>query len=53
MRGSFLDAAGINLAISNGGAEMHLCDTPTVRIGSLSLVIEGVKLLPKKFGVEK
>ena len=48
-----MDVGCIDLAISNGGAEMHLCDTPTVRIGLLSLVIEGVKLLPKKFGVEK
>ena len=40
-----MDGWGIDLAISNGGAEMHQWDTPTVRIGSLPLVVEGVKLL--------
>ena len=32
---------------------MHQWDTPTVRIGSLPSVVEGVKVLLDKFGVEK
>ena len=48
-----MDVGGIDLAISNGGAEMHQWDTPTVRIGSLPSVVEGVKLLLIKLGVEK
>ena len=31
----FLDVGYIDLAISNGGAEMHQWDTPTVCIGPL------------------
>ena len=34
-----MDGWGIDLAISNGGAEMHQWDTPTVRIGSLPFSI--------------
>ena len=49
----FLDVGCIDLAISNGGAEMHQWDTPTVCIGPLSMVVEGVKLLLIKPGVEK
>ena len=42
-----MDGWGIDLAISNGGAEMHKRDTPSVRIGSLPLVIKRVKIVLK------
>ena len=49
----FLDVGCIDLAISNGGAEMHQWDTPTVCIGPLSLVVEGVNFYSSSLAWKK